>query len=76
MAEMKKGKKTNKSTQDTTNKTKYYATQTLPKTGGDIRCSGRVLLFVCLTFLAMALSVYFRSMSLAVPLVSFVPLLI
>ena len=36
-----------------------------------------VLLFVCLSFsfLAMALSVYFRFMSLTVPLVSFVPLL-
>ena len=33
-----------------------------------------VLLFVCLSFLAMALSVYFRFMSLTVPLVSFVPL--
>ena len=36
-----------------------------------------VLLFVCLSFsiLAMALSVYFRFMSLTVPLVSFGPLL-
>ena len=36
-----------------------------------------VLLFVCLSFsfLAMALSVCFRFMSLIVPLVSFVPLL-
>ena len=36
-----------------------------------------VILFVCLSFylLALALSVYFRSMSLTVPLVSFVPLL-
>ena len=36
-----------------------------------------VLLFVCLSFsfLAMALSVYFRFMSLTVPLVSFVPFL-
>ena len=36
-----------------------------------------VLLFVSLSlsFLAMALSVYFRFMSLTVPLVSFVPLL-
>ena len=35
-----------------------------------------VLLFVCLSFsfLAMALSVYFRFLSLTVPLVSFVPL--
>ena len=37
-----------------------------------------VLLFVSLSFsfLAMALSVYFRFMSLTVPLISFVPLLI
>ena len=34
-----------------------------------------VLLFVCLSFLAMPLSVCFRFMSLTVPLVSFVPLL-
>ena len=36
-----------------------------------------VLLFVCLSysFLTMALSVYFRFMSVTVPLVSFVPLL-
>ena len=34
-----------------------------------------VLLFVCLSFLAMALSVCFRFMNLTVPLVSFVPLL-
>ena len=34
-----------------------------------------ILLFVCLSFspLAMTLSVYFRSMSLTVPLVSFAP---
>ena len=38
----KKYKRTNNDLQNTTQKTKYRVTRTLLKTGGELRCSGRV----------------------------------
>jgi hypothetical protein len=47
MDERNNDKKTNNDLQNTTQKTKDRATRTLLKTGGELRCSGRVRSKVC-----------------------------